>query len=1317
MLDGFRATIGKLVVHSTAFGVEELTRTPLLPVGQSEWTPLWQTDFLRQAGETITHAREVRAAYTELATIAGLPPTARLGGVARGVLGELGRALPACAGTRWSFAARVDATEVFQELQAAIAVVAEHRSVAGGIDEPWPLQVIAACRKGIGLLPEREGLRKGLPSPWPPSIIAELERGIGLLERLPEEERQLSVRYDVSRLNASLLYGDWQKSEASIWPFSMLGKRRVSASLAAGVTSGGQPNAVSDLPVLVRMETIRAQIAAIDLRALPPGIWMGIQTSVEVAKSAIRLQTVLSAVRDGGPWEAKDFGLVEAGLCGPEMRHTLACLARLTAIDAEIGGLEWLQEATGGLWAGNATRLDALIAAADFCEDWRTGTMHYPHAAVASGDCGSVLRKQSELLRRREELERQIAGYAHLGVKTGGLWRGLDTDLIEANRAAAFGAVLERTLPTAFERAEDIAAARSGIERLCRAGTRQQIQHAADAFTLSFSRFAAALTGMTAKGVFTKDSTAAFQAMDVDDVGSVCENILTAGPRLQRWCSWVQAREEARANGVAGFVCAVEKRQIAPAELVRAFEVNYSRWWLDHVVSADEVLRTFASAEHEKCILDFRTVDDRYTVLTRDWIRAKLGAKAPTADSVAVNSEWGTLRHELTKKKRHLPLRELLARIPRVVTTLTPCLLMSPLSIAQYLAVSSATFDLVVFDEASQITVWDAIGAIARAKQVVMVGDPKQLPPTNFFNRADDEEGSSEEVPDDQESILDECIGASLPSVQLSWHYRSRHESLIAFSNRRYYEGRLVTFPSPVTDDRAVSFHYVKGVYEKGGARTNPGEARAVVQDIVKRLRSVDFSRTGYSIGVVTFNGEQQKLIEDLLDQERRNDPALESYFGQDRLEPVFVKNLESVQGDERDIMYFSVTYGPDLTGKVSMNFGPMNRDGGERRLNVAITRARRELRVFSTLHPEQIDLSRTQSTGVSELKHFLEFAERGPRAFSELVTRSTGACESPFEQYVAAALEARGWTVHTQVGASDFRIDLGVVHPDAPGIYIAGIECDGATYHRSATARDRDKLREQVLRDLGWTILRIWSTDWWIDQDTTLNRLDAQLRVHLEESRARRIVSAASERAAELADESDEPGLPEGLPNQLVGAADGGVYRRNQSQPVSDEVTGVDPSAFFEPSYDAELTRMITTIVEGEGPILDEVLSRRIARMHGWLRTGTRINDRVSGIASRTCKKTKEEPNGTFFWPQDVDIGQPIPFRPGLDRAITEICMPELVSLAQEVLSSGKSGEEAVMAMAKAIGLHRLRAGSRTRLEAAIRRSQSRSEAGSGPE
>lgn len=764
------------------------------------------------------------------------------------------------------------------------------------------------------------------------------------------------------------------------------------------------------------------------------------------------------------------------------------------------------------------------------------------------------------------------------------------------------------------------------------------------------------------------------------------------------------------------------------------------------MVDEEPVIRSFVSAEHEKRIDDFRALDDRFTALTRASIRAALCAELPTQESVTRNSEWGTLRHEMSKKKRHLPLRELLSRIPAALPKLTPCLLMSPLSIAQYLATDACAFDVVVFDEASQIPVWDAVGAIARGKQVVMVGDPKQLPPTSFFDRAESDL-DDEDVEGDLESILDECLGANLPTMNLAWHYRSRNESLIAFSNHRYYDGSLVTFPSPVTEDRAVSFHHVSGVYEKGGARINKPEGKALVADLIARLKSPGFSASGLTIGVVTFNSEQQALIEDLLDEERRKDPSIEPHFAETALEPVFVKNLESVQGDERDIMYFSITYGPDHAGAVSMNFGPMNRDGGERRLNVAITRARHELRVFSSLKAEQMDLARTQAAGVRDLKHFLEFAERGPRALVEASSGSLGGFESPFEAGVAAALAHKGWQLHTQVGVSAFRIDLAVVHPEAAGSYLAGIECDGATYHRSATARDRDKLREQVLRGLGWEILRVWSTDWWIDAEGTLNMLDARLRALLEASSAKRAAEAERAEASRLAAEAvivrvkeqaeteATPASPEGAGSAGTAAAGAtsdadtwnghrdaeiasATYARNaaasppgaptvfvEADPAS-VVPVVNPDAFFEAAYDATLSAQIAHVVSVEGPVLDAVLARRIARAHGWLRTGTRIRERIEGLASQAYSTTKEDV-GTFYWPNGVDPMTPVVFRRSTDaaRAVDEICLEELVALAHEVLVLADSGSEddRIVAMARRAGLHALRAPSRARLEKAM--------------
>ncbi len=1324
-LEIFRKAVAKLETNAAAFGSEELTLSPLMPIGQTQWSPLWQAGFLRTVKEVQAKATSMLESYGRLVEITGLPLRGSLTALERSAMAELAVVLPNCAGKPWAFTAHPDAGVIIAELISARAVLLDYRSSTARLAAPWAEPLMAELRNGPALLDERQMLLAAVPAPWPRTVTDELERGIALLEEVAEQQRRLSVPYDTAgiRVPVTALLRDWQKAETSRWPFSTAAKRRVTSALTPAVIGGGEPNPGRDLPILKQIEATQAKADAIELRAVPREVWSGVGTSIGAAKAALRLQSAVASVSEGKTWKREGLEAVASGLCGPTLKKTSDTLHRLSEIDAELKRLDRLSSATDGLWAGADTNRDALLAAIDFCDDWHSGVLRRAHDAIAGGECGEYLRGQHAALQDRARLEERLADFADLAERTDGVWRGLETNLSELDGAIEFARTFGRTLPAFTDTEADDLRIRTAIERLCRLGTgAESIRQAGLEFESAAAAVTTAIRDMAESGCFAGRDRTTFETVDDAELRNRCTTIIAAAPRLQRWCSWRQAREEAETHGLVGLVSALEKATIGPADLPRVFEVNYSRWWLNHVVTADEVLRTFLSAEHEKRISEFQALDDQYTDLTRDWIRANLCAAIPAMDSVPANPEWGLLKHELTKKKRQLPLRELMERIPSVVTKLTPCLLMSPLSIAQYLAVSAASFDLVVFDEASQIPVWDAIGAIARARQVVMVGDPKQLPPTNFFNKADGED-DLDDIPEDLESILDECIGANLPSRQLSWHYRSRHESLIAFSNRRYYGGGLVTFPSPMTDDRAVSFHHVPGVYEKGGARTNPKEARAIVRDIVDRLNSRGFADAGLSIGVVTFNTDQQRLIEDMLDQERRTDPAIEQYFAEDRLEPIFVKNLESVQGDERDVMYFSITYGPDINGRVFMNFGPMNREGGERRLNVAITRARQELRVFSTLRPEQIDLSRTQARGVSELKHFLEFAEQGPRAFAELVSRSTGGFESPFEEYVAAALQTRGWNIHAQIGVSDFRIDLGVVHPDAAGIYLAGIECDGATYHRSATARDRDKLRQQVLRGLGWEIRRVWSTGWWIDQESTLNRLDTELHSILRESRAQREAAAPASPIVTDPDEScapvAEPSVEE-LPAELAATATAGVggYRSNQAQALSEHAPPHPPSAsdvqadaerFFERSYEGQLGILVSSIVEAEGPILDEVLVRQVARLHGWQRTGARITDRVTRVAVRTFKKTKEDA-GTFFWPNTLEAGQLAPFRSGLDRSVDEICIQELESLALDMLAGGATAdEEAIAAMAKAIGLQRLRAPSRSRIEAALGRAQRR--------
>ena len=596
----------------------------------------------------------------------------------------------------------------------------------------------------------------------------------------------------------------------------------------------------------------------------------------------------------------------------------------------------------------------------------------------------------------------------------------------------------------------------------------------------------------------TEEASTYFGQIDI-----FSDAIVSRQKDLKTWCDWRKVRNEASDLGLKNLAYALESGLIEPNLILETFEANYCRWWSNMVIEQDEVLREFSSPEHQRKIEQFRELDDAFSKTTAQYIRAKIGNHAPKVSIVRPKSEWGVLKREIQKKMRHKPVRALMEEIPTALTTLAPCMMMSPLSIAQYLPANHKNFDVVIFDEASQIPTWDAIGALARGAQVIVAGDPKQMPPSRGFQRRDDDDDmgmGSDYV--DLESILDEMIASAVPVIRLDWHYRSRNESLIAFSNAEYYDGRLVTFPAPEVQDSGVLFVKGDNLYTPG-IRTNEGEAKEVVSEIVRRLTDPDPAVRQQTIGVVTFNVPQQQLIENLLDQARMERPEIEPFFLQEQIEPVFVKNLESVQGDERDVILFSISFAPrEPGGRVSLNFGELSRQGGERRLNVAITRARSQMVIFSSTTADMIDTKRTSMKGVRDFKNFLDFAQRGARALAEVNMDSVGDYDSPFEVAVARYLKDKGWEVVPQIGVSRFRIDLGIVHPEKPGRYLAGIECDGATYHSSATARDRDKIRQLILENLGWKVLRIWSTDWWHNPEHAIESIHDSLEQILEQER-----------------------------------------------------------------------------------------------------------------------------------------------------------------------------------------------------------------------
>jgi very-short-patch-repair endonuclease len=1359
-LTELRNLAGRLQANAAAVNPDQLLTGPLVPVYVTEWSAKWQQEMVKSAQMLQTASRDFQAAALTLGKMLGIEWPA-LHRQTRSALGVLVKALPQASSQDWSFCALPDSETICAALKVGNDLIGQHRDSTSKMSSPWSAELQTRMSQALDLLDKRRNLHTELGTHWPPAVSDEIERGVKLIEEMSQLRAGLSVKYGsgVEQLNVSQLQRDWAKAEKTFWPMSWLGKRKVRSALEGVIEGTGDPHVADDLSALVRIKSLREEVQQLNPGTAAEGLWAGVKTRVDLARSALKANAALHAARMRKPFVLEGLDAASEGYCGERWTREVQRLKTLLDLDQRLTECASLSESSHGLWQGHNTDSAVLRSALAFERErlvlHQRGMLQALHQEVAEGRCGPVLQQQHEWLQRRGAVEAQLLSMTGLATESLGVWNALDTDSDGIEQALKFHALLKTGLSGLGLDTSAAAALRRNLyqvlaTRRSELGDSGVIGHACHGVMAKLTDLNSATDQFCNNATQPDTVRSAFAEREPVVLAEMAEQLESHHHGLHAWCAWRHAQVDARNAGLPELVGAIEVGDVTPAQVPAAFEVNYARWWLAEAVDEDEVLKRFVSAEHELRIQEFRALDDEFTKVSREWIRAKLCANLPATDSIQRNSEWGILRHEITKKKQHKPLRQLLQEIPSVVLRLTPCMLMSPLSIAQYLSAEASNFDLVVFDEASQIPVWDAIGAMARGKQVVMVGDPKQLPPTNFFGRSDGSDDDDDVVESDLESILDECLAASLPTRNLSWHYRSRHESLIAFSNHRYYGGGLVTFPSPVTDDRAVSFHLVKGRYEKGGARINQLEAQALVADLVRRLKQPGFRESSLTIGVVTFNSEQQGLIEDLLDDERRKDPGLEPYFSEMKLEPVFVKNLESVQGDERDIMYFSITYGPDMSGTVSMNFGPLNRDGGERRLNVAVTRARHELRVFSSFRGEQMDLSRTKAIGVRDLKHFLEFAELGPRALAEAHHGSQGDFDSPFEASVATALGRKGWQVHTQIGASSFRVDLGVVHPDFAGRYLAGVECDGATYHRSATARDRDKLREQVLRGLGWEILRIWSTDWWVNPGGTLERVHTALTELLENDRKRRAnetvelpeIAVPEPNDSDVASSPDvinetdaaitQAALGHPLPAGSVALDAEGqtetVYARARllssvakikapdirtdrcfqaSQP-SDAVpaSAISADLFYEPCYDTVLQQMVEWVVKHEGPVLDAVLARRIARVHGFQRTGSRIQERIQSIAQQMFKAT-EEAGGTVYWPGELEPCEEIPFRWPADddstRGVEEICAAELLSLARWVLLRGLSEQESLIAMARELGLLRLREASRGRLESAL--------------
>ncbi|MCA8832872.1 DUF3320 domain-containing protein [Hymenobacter pini] len=759
-------------------------------------------------------------------------------------------------------------------------------------------------------------------------------------------------------------------------------------------------------------------------------------------------------------------------------------------------------------------------------------------------------------------------------------------------------------------------------------------------------------------------------------------------PALHLTTEWNNVAATVQQEQLPELLLLAESWPHAPHFLAAAVRQTWLEYLQRQAHEQHPALRQFERASHEELAARFRQADQDSLYHNRIRAMRRHHEGLPHAQA---GGQMSILKNEFAKKTRHLPIRQLMQRAGRVVQAIKPVFMMSPLSVASFLPPGAVEFDLVVFDEASQVKPVDALGAVARGRKLVVVGDSKQLPPTSFFDSltGTGEAADEENVTADIQSILELCKARQMPERMLRWHYRSLHQSLIAASNHLFYEDKLVIFPSPGGQGQLglVYHHLPETYYERGTTRTNPQEARAVAEAVLHHARTTP----RLTLGVVAFSTVQRQAIQDALEVLRRQHPETEAFFAAHRHEPFFIKNLENVQGDERDVILISIGYGRTKEGYLSMSFGPLNGEGGERRLNVLITRAKQRCEVFTNLTADDLDLSRTRARGVAALKTFLNFAQHGRLNQNEETGRNM---DSPFEEAVYRALTARGYQLRPQIGSQGFYIDLAVVDPDQPGRYVLGIECDGAMYHSARSARDRDRLRQQVLEAVGWRLHRIWSTDWFRDPARETERAVQAIK------EARRLA------ALDEPDEVEEELLPEPATLEREEPAAPDSNPAVVPYQVAQLPAAVGHRELHQHSL-GQLANWLTQIVRIESPIHLDEATRRLAQASGATQVGARMRKtgRDAALLASNLRHLRQQ--GDFLW--DNTMQQP-PLRdrsqlPAISRKLTFVAPEELaLALRTVVEQSFALPREAVFLPAvRLLGFSRLSDDMRQQLEPAL--------------
>jgi very-short-patch-repair endonuclease len=713
--------------------------------------------------------------------------------------------------------------------------------------------------------------------------------------------------------------------------------------------------------------------------------------------------------------------------------------------------------------------------------------------------------------------------------------------------------------------------------------------------------------------------------------------------------------------------------------LTRLFDFSWYNGLVEKAYIETLNIKRFDRTHHSHVLHEFNRLDHLLFRHNQTRLAAKHWHSLPNMNG---SGELSIINREINKKRRQMPIRKLIYEAGRAIQTIKPIFMMSPMSIATYIPPGSINFDLVVFDEASQVKPVDAFGAIIRAKQSVVVGDSKQLPPTSFFDSLaeSDIEEDFENVAD-MESILSLFLGKGAPERMLRWHYRSRHDSLIAVSNYEFYDNKLVIFPSPGSNLAARGLklqHLPDTGYDRGKTRTNQQEAKSVARFVIEHAKTLP----DLTLGVVAFSTAQRDAIEMQLELLRRADPSCEQFFNEHEREPFFVKNIENVQGDERDVIFISIGYGKTTDGYMTMNFGPLNRDGGERRLNVLITRARLAMDVFANFTADDIDLNRTTARGVVALKNFLAFAQTG---ILEQPYSTGKEPDSPFEEAVIIALKQAGVDVEPQIGTAGFFIDIAVKDQEFPGRYVLGIECDGASYHSSRSARDRDRLRQEVLEGLGWRLHRIWSTEWYRNPQVEIERTLSAIEKAKSDSRKKITAIAldlgnAKQTSTIVRDESIHPD----------------EKTLKCSSPYIKAVLHIPlgTTQLHQLSI-TQLLPYIIRVVEVESPIHKSELLRRITEGAGLKRSGSRIQTTVQSALNQGTKERKIILKGDFIWSSAMETPQ-IRDRSGLNgqEKKFEFVPPEEITLAiKQVVTNGFSlnFDDSLIEAAHLLGYSRL--------------------------